>query len=45
MADHSSRGDFDMTPHLETWHGLIRFATYGAIFVIVLMSLLAIFLL
>jgi hypothetical protein len=42
MADHSS---FDMTPHIETWNGFLKFMTYGAVGVIVLLSLMAIFLL
>ena len=45
MAEHATAADFDMTPHLETWHSFIRMATYGIVGVILLMALLAIFLL
>jgi phosphoribosylglycinamide formyltransferase-1 len=45
MAEHSTTVDHDMQPHIDTWHGFIKMATYGATFVIIVLVLMAIFLL
>jgi hypothetical protein len=37
--------DFDMQPHIDTWHSFIRVATFGLGAVITVLALLAIFLL
>jgi len=37
--------DHDLQPHIETWHGFLRFFFYLGAFVIVLLALMAIFLL
>jgi hypothetical protein len=45
MAEHASADDFDMTPHLQTWHSFMRMVAYGATGVVTIVALMAIFLL
>ena len=37
--------EHDLTPHIQTWNGFIRFLSFGAIGVIAIIVLMALFLL